>query len=168
MSVSEASRGLSALQQIRVVTEHPNPTVVKRAPQGLPPLGPSASPPSQGSASGHYRAYKARPFTREERDKVTILFGGLHWRADAPVQAAAPADSGDVAADPALLPSETLSQLRAMTYSGRPQALRARLEQIAVEHPQAAGLCRRWRRLVDAFEFDALRAQLRIPDDSNA
>ena len=82
MSISEASRGLSALQQIRVVTEHPMSPVVKRSPQGLPPLGPSASPPSQGSASGHYRAYKPRPFTREERDKVTILFGGLHWRAE--------------------------------------------------------------------------------------
>jgi predicted nucleotide-binding protein (sugar kinase/HSP70/actin superfamily) len=28
----------------------------------------------------HYRAYKPRPFTRAERDHVTILFGGLHWR----------------------------------------------------------------------------------------
>ena len=86
MSISEASRGLSALQQIRVVTEHPMSPVVKRSPQGLPPLGPSASPPNQGAASGHYRAYKARPFTREERDKVTILFGGLHWRAERLIQ----------------------------------------------------------------------------------
>ncbi len=30
----------------------------------------------------HYRAYRPRPFTRAERDKVTILFGGLHWRAE--------------------------------------------------------------------------------------
>ena len=29
--------------------------------------------------SGHYRAYTPRPFTRAERDSVTILFGGLHW-----------------------------------------------------------------------------------------
>src|SRR5262245_52438011 len=28
----------------------------------------------------HYRAYVPRPFTRGERDAVTILFGGLHWR----------------------------------------------------------------------------------------
>ena len=30
----------------------------------------------------HYRAYTPRPFTRQERDDVTILFGGLHWRAE--------------------------------------------------------------------------------------
>src|SRR5213596_2296397 len=35
----------------------------------------------------HYRAYTPRPFTREERDSVTILFGGLHWRAERVLQA---------------------------------------------------------------------------------
>lgn len=30
----------------------------------------------------HYRAYAPRPFTKAERRKVTILFGGLHWRAE--------------------------------------------------------------------------------------
>jgi predicted nucleotide-binding protein (sugar kinase/HSP70/actin superfamily) len=35
----------------------------------------------------HYRAYKPRPFTRQERDDVTILFGGLHWRAERILQA---------------------------------------------------------------------------------
>src|SRR5438874_10573695 len=35
----------------------------------------------------HYRAYTPRPFTRQERDTVTILFGGLHWRAERIVQA---------------------------------------------------------------------------------
>ena len=29
-----------------------------------------------------YRAYTPRPFTRDERADVTILFGGLHWRAE--------------------------------------------------------------------------------------
>jgi len=29
-----------------------------------------------------YRAYVARPFTKSERPEVTILFGGLHWRAE--------------------------------------------------------------------------------------
>ena len=29
-----------------------------------------------------YRTYTPRPFRREERDQVTILFGGLHWRAE--------------------------------------------------------------------------------------
>src|SRR5258708_15446616 len=31
-------------------------------------------------ATDHYRAYTPRPFTRAERDSVTVLFGGLHWR----------------------------------------------------------------------------------------
>ncbi|HEY3099101.1 MAG TPA: hypothetical protein VGL14_09345 [Methylomirabilota bacterium] len=35
----------------------------------------------------HYRAYTPRPFTRQERDSVTILFGGLHWRAERLIQA---------------------------------------------------------------------------------
>jgi predicted nucleotide-binding protein (sugar kinase/HSP70/actin superfamily) len=36
----------------------------------------------------HYRAYRPRPFTRAERDRVTILFGGLHWRAERILQGA--------------------------------------------------------------------------------
>ncbi len=34
-----------------------------------------------------YRAYKPRPFTRAERDSVTIVFGGLHWRLERLIQA---------------------------------------------------------------------------------
>ena len=34
-----------------------------------------------------YRAYSPRPVTREERDHVEILFGGLHWRAEKVIQA---------------------------------------------------------------------------------
>jgi predicted nucleotide-binding protein (sugar kinase/HSP70/actin superfamily) len=35
-----------------------------------------------------YRAYRPRPFTRAEREHVTILFGGLHWRAERLIQGA--------------------------------------------------------------------------------
>ena len=35
-----------------------------------------------------YRAYKPREFTRSERDHVTVLFGGLHWRAERVIQGA--------------------------------------------------------------------------------
>src|SRR5678816_2480571 len=35
----------------------------------------------------HYRTYAPRPFTRSERDSVTILFGGLHWRVERILQA---------------------------------------------------------------------------------
>src|SRR5207249_1485329 len=38
-------------------------------------------------ATDHYRAYEPRPFTRAERDSVTILFGGLHWRIERILQA---------------------------------------------------------------------------------
>ena len=34
-----------------------------------------------------YRTYTPRPFKKEERDRVTILFGGLHWRAERVLQA---------------------------------------------------------------------------------
>ena len=35
-----------------------------------------------------YQTYRPRPFTRPERDNVTILFGGLHWRAERLIQGA--------------------------------------------------------------------------------
>jgi len=34
-----------------------------------------------------YRTYTPRPFTRAERDSVTVLFGGLHWRLERLLQA---------------------------------------------------------------------------------
>jgi predicted nucleotide-binding protein (sugar kinase/HSP70/actin superfamily) len=42
----------------------------------------------QSTATEHYRAYRPRPFTRADRDEVTILFGGLHWRAERLIQGA--------------------------------------------------------------------------------
>ena len=47
----------------------------------------SVAPPAR-SATEPYRAYKPQPFTRAERDKVTILFGNLHWRAERVMQGA--------------------------------------------------------------------------------
>ena len=39
------------------------------------------------STSPAYRAYSPRPMTRDERDRVEILFGGLHWRVERVIQA---------------------------------------------------------------------------------
>jgi predicted nucleotide-binding protein (sugar kinase/HSP70/actin superfamily) len=39
------------------------------------------------SPSPGYRAYSPRPMTRDERDRVEILFGGLNWRAERVIQA---------------------------------------------------------------------------------
>jgi len=36
----------------------------------------------QTTVREHYRTYTPKPFTKDERDRVTILFGGLHWRAE--------------------------------------------------------------------------------------
>lgn len=36
----------------------------------------------------HYTAYKPRPFKREERDKVTVLYGGLTWKHERLIQGA--------------------------------------------------------------------------------
>jgi predicted nucleotide-binding protein (sugar kinase/HSP70/actin superfamily) len=47
----------------------------------------SVAPPAR-SATEPYRAYKPQPFTRAERDEVTILFGNLHWRAERVMQGA--------------------------------------------------------------------------------
>jgi predicted nucleotide-binding protein (sugar kinase/HSP70/actin superfamily) len=46
------------------------------------------TPAPQAPPVSHYTAYKPRPFTREEREKVTILFGGLTWKHERLVQGA--------------------------------------------------------------------------------
>lgn len=38
------------------------------------------------TSTEHFKTYKPRPFTRDERADVTILFGGLHWRAERLIQ----------------------------------------------------------------------------------
>jgi predicted nucleotide-binding protein (sugar kinase/HSP70/actin superfamily) len=50
------------------------------------PSGRAVNPPARAAAEP-YRAYKPRPFTRAERDRVTLLIGGLHWRAERLAQA---------------------------------------------------------------------------------
>jgi predicted nucleotide-binding protein (sugar kinase/HSP70/actin superfamily) len=51
------------------------------------PKARSIAPPAR-TANQPYRAYKPRPFTRAEREQVTVLFGGLHWRAERVIQGA--------------------------------------------------------------------------------
>ena len=53
---------------------------------GTAPAFRNIDPPARVSAEP-YRAYKPRPFTRAERDQVTLLIGGLHWRAERMTQA---------------------------------------------------------------------------------
>ena len=68
-----------SLQKVRVVTEDDAAeSRVRTVP--LPARTPDGSAP--------YRAYKPKPFTREERAEVTVLFGGLHWRAERAIQGA--------------------------------------------------------------------------------
>ena len=61
------------------------PVVVAR--ESAPTRTRDVAPPIR-SVTEPYRAYKPRPFTREERDHVTILFGNLHWRAERVMQGA--------------------------------------------------------------------------------
>ena len=67
---------MSTLEKIRIVQE-----TGAKAPRRV------VAPPARSSDTA-YRAYKPQPFTREERDKVTVLFGGLHWRAERLIQGA--------------------------------------------------------------------------------
>ncbi|MDH4216003.1 MAG: hypothetical protein OEV23_03780, partial [Gallionella sp.] len=76
-------KSFKSLQDLRVVVEtdaHRDSKVHFVAP---PPLS-----PREGAATGHFRAYRPRPFTREERSTTTILFGGLHWRTERVIQGA--------------------------------------------------------------------------------
>lgn len=83
MKIGDDCDGHAALRKIRVVTQ----AATVGALRGAVALPARTAPPAQGQ-SGHYRAYKPRPFPREERDSVTLLFGGLHWRAEHLMQAA--------------------------------------------------------------------------------
>ncbi len=55
--------------------------------QALPAPVRAIAPPAR-TGNEPYRAYKPRLFTRAERDEVTVLFGGLHWRAERVIQGA--------------------------------------------------------------------------------
>jgi predicted nucleotide-binding protein (sugar kinase/HSP70/actin superfamily) len=61
------------------------PVVVAR--EDAQPQARSVAPPAR-STTEPYRAYKPQPFSRAERDTVTILFGNLHWRAERVMQGA--------------------------------------------------------------------------------
>lgn len=48
---------------------------------------PTSAQAAPAAADVHYRAYKPAPIARAERDKIEIVFGGLHWRAERLIQA---------------------------------------------------------------------------------
>ncbi|MFO1270326.1 MAG: hypothetical protein U1F50_01355 [Rubrivivax sp.] len=48
--------------------------------RAAPPL------PARSASAEPYRAYQPRPFTKAERAQVTVLYGGLHWRAERVIQ----------------------------------------------------------------------------------
>lgn len=75
-----------SLQKVRIVNQDASSTA-KRTPS---PSGhmERAVRSEDNAPLEPYRSYKPRPFTREERDKVTVLFGGLHWRAERVIQGA--------------------------------------------------------------------------------
>jgi len=61
----------------------------------------------QRTATEHFRTYQPLPFTRAERDQVTILFGGLHWRAERLIQGA----MGNLGYRSSVLPTATKEDL---------------------------------------------------------
>jgi predicted nucleotide-binding protein (sugar kinase/HSP70/actin superfamily) len=80
-------RSWKSLQKVRVVkAEQP----AARSTTPAAPRRRTEPEARRGTASegAVYRAYKPRPFTREERNSVTVLFGGLHWRAERVIQGA--------------------------------------------------------------------------------
>jgi len=82
-TVSPATSAFKSLRDIPVVVADPPRERLRTV---SPPPRPAAA--AAAPADGHYRTYKPQPFTREERERVTILFGGLHWRAERVMQAA--------------------------------------------------------------------------------
>jgi len=74
-------KSYKSLQDLRVVTEGGSAGDEKMHFVAPPPLTQRVT-----GASGHFRTYRPRPFTRSERASTTILFGGLHWRAERVIQ----------------------------------------------------------------------------------
>ncbi len=74
-----------SLENVKVVKGDSTPAIKAPSPQGHMHRAPKAGPAGRLEP---YRAYKPRAFTRAERDQVTILFGGLHWRAERLIQGA--------------------------------------------------------------------------------
>jgi predicted nucleotide-binding protein (sugar kinase/HSP70/actin superfamily) len=72
----KATRERSSMKTIPIVEVAAAPSAARR----------TVAPPAR-TAAEPYRAYKPRPFTRAERDHVTLLVGGLHWRAERIAQA---------------------------------------------------------------------------------
>ena len=70
---------MQSIREIRVVADSGAQHVRAR-----PPVVPATA----AGGRGPYRAYRPRPFTLEERAAVTVLFGGLHWRAERLIQGA--------------------------------------------------------------------------------
>lgn len=78
-------RTWKSLQHVRVVRDE-----AARPAKRLPPSGTMerAAHGDGNTLPAPYRAYRPLPFTRAERDRVTVLFGGLHWRAERVIQGA--------------------------------------------------------------------------------
>jgi len=76
----QSAKSWKSLAKVRVVKLDDEPA----------PAAARAVPPPARTPAGDapYRAYKPRPFTRAERSEVTVLFGGLHWRAERAIQGA--------------------------------------------------------------------------------
>lgn len=85
---SQVSTSYRSLQNIRVVVQGAASAATRRAPAPALPERPRVARAAPSATAGHYRAYKPLPFTREEREHVTVLFGGLHWRAERVIQGA--------------------------------------------------------------------------------
>lgn len=85
LTLEHEARSWKSLEKVRVV----------KAPSEAPPIVAPAAPNGglrrrvrAGAPAEPYRAYKPRPFTRAERAETTVLFGGLHWRAERVIQGA--------------------------------------------------------------------------------
>ncbi|HWS74261.1 MAG TPA: ATP-binding protein, partial [Quisquiliibacterium sp.] len=119
------------------------------------------------------QAFVAKPVIESELLDALGRHLQLEWITDpgagalpAPGPAAAPGRA--TREELALIPAETLADLRRLALSGQPRALRERLDRLANAQPLLAPACADWHRLVDAFDFDTLAEQFRMPDETES
>lgn len=119
------------------------------------------------------QAFVAKPVIEAELLDALGRHLQLEWITDPgagalPAPEAAPESGRAGRAELALVPAETLAELRRLALSGQPRALRDRIDRLADEQPALAATCAGWHRLVDAFDFDTLAEQLRMPDEAES
>jgi signal transduction histidine kinase/CheY-like chemotaxis protein/purine-cytosine permease-like protein len=113
------------------------------------------------------QAFVAKPVLESELLEALGRHMAIDWISEVVVPAP-PDGRPELRLEAYDVPAGVLDELRQLTLSGQPRALRRRLDGLALEQPGLAALCAQWRRLADDFDFDTLKQQLTRTDEARS